>query len=182
MNKIIVVNVADIQSNEQNPRLISETKFEQLKESVKYMPEMLRVRPIVCVTDKISGKYTALGGNMRLKALQELQIEKTSIVLVDDWTEEQQKEFIIKDNLSFGTWNFNELREHWDIEELQSWGLDFTIEDAQLEDIDEYGSISGSTNFIIKCSDLAQLEELQQKLQVQGSKISFETFILKTAL
>jgi len=83
-------------------------------------------RPMVCVTDE-DGKIYPLGGNMRLKAVQELgmkEIPDTWVLMADEWTEEQRKEFTIKDNVSFGEWDFDELANNWNIEQLESWGVD----------------------------------------------------------
>jgi site-specific DNA-methyltransferase (adenine-specific) len=97
-----------------------------LKKSISEFPEMMEKRPIVCVTDA-DGKLYPLGGNMRLKALQELGYKEISdnwILLADEWTEEQRREFVIKDNVGFGEWNWEELANEWDAEKLEEWGLD----------------------------------------------------------
>ena len=101
-------------------------KFKKLVESIRTFPEMMEKRPIVCVTD-VDGKLYPLGGNMRLKALQELkykEIPDSWVLMADEWTEEQRREFIIKDNIGFGEWNWEELANGWDSEKLEEWGLD----------------------------------------------------------
>lgn len=120
------MKLSKLKLNPTNPRIIKDDKFKKLVQSLKDFPEMMEKRPIVCVTD-IDGKMFPIGGNMRLKALRELgmkEIPDSWVVLADDWTEEQRKEFTIKDNVGFGEWNWDDLRENWDSEKLVSWGLD----------------------------------------------------------
>jgi site-specific DNA-methyltransferase (adenine-specific) len=94
---------------------------------------MMEKRPMVCVTD-VDGKIFPIGGNMRLKALRELgmkEIPDSWVVLADDWTEEQRKEFTIRDNVGFGEWNWEDLQENWDSEQLVSWGVDIPEWEAE---------------------------------------------------
>ena len=95
---------------------------------------MLHKRPIVAFTDK-DGKYVVLGGNMRLKALNELKYKEVPIILADEWTEEQKHEFLIKDNVGFGEWDWDSLANEWDVEKLDEWGLDVPkmFEDFEIE-------------------------------------------------
>jgi len=116
----------NIKANPNNPRLIKDDKFKKLVQSIKDFPEMMEKRPIICVTD-VDGKLFPLGGNMRLKALQELNykdIPETWVIKADEWTEEQRKEFVIKDNIGFGEWDWDDLANNWDSEKLEEWGLD----------------------------------------------------------
>ena len=132
------MKLSKLKLNPTNPRIIKDDKFKKLVQSLKDFPEMMEKRPIVCVTD-IDGKMFPIGGNMRLKALRELgmkEIPDEWVVLADDWTEEQRKEFTIKDNVGFGEWNWEDLQENWDSEQLVSWGLDTPGWDI---DSDEYG-------------------------------------------
>lgn len=124
------MKLSKLKLNPTNPRIIKDDKFKKLVQSLKDFPEMMEKRPIVCVTD-VDGKMFPIGGNMRLKALRELgmkEIPDEWVVLADDWTEEQRKEFTIKDNVGFGEWNWDELQENWDNEQLVSWGLDVPVE------------------------------------------------------
>lgn len=127
-----------IKTNPKNPRVIKDDKFNKLVKSIKDFPEMLEKRPLVCFTDT-DGKYVVLGGNMRLKAAKELKIKELPILLADDWTEEQKNEFLIKDNVGFGEWNWDELKIDWDLELLNEWGLDipqFEINELEAEEDD----------------------------------------------
>ena len=84
---------------------------------------MLDKRPLVCFTDT-DGKLVVLGGNMRLKAAKEVGLKQLPVVLADDWTEEQKAQFLIKDNVGFGEWNWDELKADWDFDKLDDWGLE----------------------------------------------------------
>jgi hypothetical protein len=115
-----------LKPNPQNPRIIKDDKFKKLVKSLEGFPEMMDKRPMVCVTD-VDGKLFPLGGNMRLRAIQELgmkEIPDTWVTLADDWTEEKRKEFTIKDNASFGEWDWESLANEWDSEQLSDWGVD----------------------------------------------------------
>jgi len=131
------VDINQIKPNPNNPRIIKDEKFEKLKRSLESFPDMLRKRPLVCFTD-VDGKLVVLGGNMRLKAAKELKIAKLPVLLADDWTQEQKAEFLIKDNASFGEWNWEQLKDEWNTEELEEWGLDVPdFGDVELSD--EFG-------------------------------------------
>lgn len=145
------MKITDIKPNPNNPRIIKDDKFQKLVKSIQEFPEMMAKRPIVCVTD-VDGKLYPLGGNMRLKAIQELKyktIPDEWITLADDWTAEQRSEFVIKDNIGYGEWDWEQLANEWDEQNLSEWGLnipnfapdvDYSILDgedvsAQLEDM-----------------------------------------------
>ena len=117
------VSIDKIKNNPKNPRVVKNEKFKKLVQSIKEFPQMLEKRPLVCFTD-VDNKYVVLGGNMRLKALREVGINEVEINLADDWTEEQKNQFIIKDNISFGEWDWEEITENWNIELIDDWGLE----------------------------------------------------------
>lgn len=120
------MKVTQLKPNPKNPRIIRDDKFKKLVESLRSFPEMMEKRPMVCVTD-VDGKMYPLGGNMRLRAIQELgmkDLPDSWVVLADDWTEEKRLEFTIKDNASFGEWDFEQLANEWDAEQLSDWGVD----------------------------------------------------------
>lgn len=120
------VKITDIKPNPNNPRIIKDDKFAKLLKSVKEFPDMLEKRPLVCFTD-VDKKLVVIGGNMRLKAAKELGIKELSVVLADDWTEEQKAEFLIKDNLGYGEWDWNMIANEWDENSLNAWGLDIPV-------------------------------------------------------
>jgi DNA modification methylase len=122
------VDIKRVMPNPNNPRAIRDARFEKLKQSIIDFPEMLEKRPLVCYTE---GKnYIVLGGNMRLKALQDIGHGEVPIMLADDWTEEQRAQFLIKDNVGFGEWDWNTLANEWDAEKLEAWGLELPPMDA----------------------------------------------------
>jgi len=132
---MIKVKITDIKTNPNNPRIIRDEKYKKLLKSIQEFPDMLNKRPIVAFTDK-DGKYVVLGGNMRLKALKELKYKEAPIIVADEWTEEQKHEFLIKDNVGFGEWDWDMLANEWDTEKLDDWGLDLPI-DVSIEEEDK---------------------------------------------
>jgi len=117
--KTEIVNIKLVKSNPNNPRIIKDDKFNKLVASIKEFPKMLEIRPIVVNDDMI-----VLGGNMRLKACIAAGLKEVPIIKASDLTEQEQKQFIIKDNVSGGEWDWNMLANEWDAEELDAWGLD----------------------------------------------------------
>ena len=118
MKKSTKVKIHDIKSNEDNPRFINDAKFKKLVKSIKEFPEMLDLRPIVVDEDMV-----ILGGNMRHKACIEAGIKEIPITIAKGLTDNQKKEFIIKDNVGFGEWDWD-LLEDWNTDDLNDWGLD----------------------------------------------------------
>ena len=118
-NAITEVKVGEIKANPNNPRIIKDDKFKKLVKSIQEFPEMLKLRPIVVNDDMV-----VLGGNMRLKACKEAGLKTIPIIKASLLTEEQQKEFIVKDNVGYGEWDWNDLANNWDAEQLTDWGLD----------------------------------------------------------
>jgi len=138
MISIMQVKIEKIKSNPKNPRVIKDDKFNKLVKSITDFPEMLEKRPLICFTDT-DGKYVVLGGNMRLKAAQFVGLKELPIMLADDWTEEQKNEFLIKDNVGFGEWDWDELANDWDMKQLTDWGLDipdFAVKELDAEEDD----------------------------------------------
>ena len=117
--QIIKYPINSIKGNPNNPRLIKDDKFVKLVKSIKEFPEMLELRPIVVNDDMV-----VLGGNMRLKACKEAGLKEVPIMKASTLTEEQQKEFIIKDNVGFGEWDMEILANEWDSTKLEEWGMD----------------------------------------------------------
>jgi DNA modification methylase len=125
--------ITEIKPNPNNPRVIKDEKFKKLVKSLNDFPEMLEKRPLICFTDT-DKKLVVLGGNMRLKAAKEVGLKELPVILADDWTEEQKAQFLIKDNVGFGEWNWDELKSDWDVEKLEEWGLD--IPDFKSEELE----------------------------------------------
>ena len=132
--KIEKVKLSKIKSNPDNPRIIKDDKFFMLVKSIKDFPEMLDIRPIVVNKDMM-----VLGGNMRLKACVEAGMSEVPIIVADNLTEEQQKEFLIKDNVSGGQFDWDALANTWDSELLLDWGVEVfqTASDVDYSILDE---------------------------------------------
>ena len=117
--------IGKIKSNPNNPRTIKDDKFFKLVQSLKDLPEMAKVRPVVVNQDMV-----VLGGNMRLKAMKEAGWKEVPVEVVD-WDEDKQRQFIIKDNVGFGEWDWEMLANQWDAEQLDDWGLTLPIFDTE---------------------------------------------------
>lgn len=126
-----LVNIAAVKENPNNPRFIKDSKFKKLVKSIKAFPEMLEKRPIVVDEDMI-----VLGGNMRLKACKSAGLFEIWVDIAQGWTEEQKAEFIVKDNVGFGEWDWDILANEWDNEQLVDWGVDLPVFDVNP---DEFG-------------------------------------------
>jgi hypothetical protein len=131
--KIESVKISKVKSNPDNPRIIKDDKFQKLVQSIKEFPEMLRIRPIV-----VNHELVVLGGNMRLKACKDAGMKDIWIIQASDLTEEQQKQFVIKDNVGFGEWNWDILANEWDSQVLEEWGLDVWVnqDDIKIDNVD----------------------------------------------
>jgi ParB-like chromosome segregation protein Spo0J len=130
------MRIADITPNPDNPRVIKDDKFQKLSESIRTFPQMLELRPIVINADGV-----VLGGNMRLRACQAAGLKEVPVIRADTLTPEQQREFIIKDNVGFGEWDWDALANSWDAEALHAWGVDtpWTADEIALPELDTSG-------------------------------------------
>lgn len=179
------VKITEVKVNPNNPRLIKDDKFKKLVRSIKDFPEMLNIRPIVVNSDMI-----VLGGNMRLKACKEAGLKEVPIIVADNLTEEQQREFLIKDNTSGGEWDWDMIANEWDAGQLGNWGLDFWQPDERnwndvenKKDSDELEGYLNRETGILKLSFLQeQYKEVIKKLDKiqaeQAAKDHSETFLL----
>ena len=111
--------IGNIKANPNNPRIIKDDKFKKLVKSIKEFPEMLNIRPIV-----VDSEMMVLGGNQRLKACIEAGLKEVPIIVADAFSEDQKKEFIVKDNIGYGEWDFDLLKVDYDVIVLEDWGLD----------------------------------------------------------
>ena len=170
--KTTLTPVKNLKVDPNNPRTLNKEKFKKLKKSLESFPEMLDVRPLV-VADGI-----VVGGNMRLRALQELKVEEVPVIDVTEWTQAQRDEFMIKDNLTFGDWDYDILANEWEGTDLQEWGLDIWADDVPpapgLTDKDEIpeqdqkepktklGDVWQLGNHRIMCGDCTKEENLEK--------------------
>jgi site-specific DNA-methyltransferase (adenine-specific) len=151
-----VVEIHIIKQNAENPRFIKDEKFIKLVKSIKDFPEMLKLRPIV-----VNSEMVVLGGNMRLKACIEAGVNEVPILIASDLTEDQQKEFIIKDNIGFGEWDWDILNSEWDASNLEEWGLDlpeYTDTEVEAEE-DDFEVAEGGIETDIVLGDLFEIGE-----------------------
>lgn len=154
--KAEIVSINKVRSNPNNPRIIKDDKFQKLVKSIQEFPQMLEIRPIVVNEDMI-----VLGGNMRLKACLEAGLKEIPIIKASSLTEEQQKEFIIKDNVGFGEWDWNDLANNWEADKLEEWGLDipgFEAEVLEAEE-DDFAVPEGGIETDIVLGDLFEIGE-----------------------
>jgi ParB-like chromosome segregation protein Spo0J len=133
----------EIKPNPNNPRVLRDDKFQKLKQSITEFPKMLSLRPMV-----IDENNVVLGGNMRLRALQELgftEIDEAWVKRSSDLTEEEKKRFIIADNVAFGEWDWDTLANDWEVVNLEAWGLDIpqfdTVEEEVIEEEEEQSNV-----------------------------------------
>lgn len=130
--------VSQLVLNPDNPRVIKDDKYRKLVQSLKDFPEMADIREIVVNKDNV-----ILGGNMRFRAMQEAGWTEVPVKVVD-WSEEKQREFIIKDNSSFGEWDYDVLANQYELEDLEAWGVDlpYDLKNTEVEE-DEPPEVEG---------------------------------------
>jgi DNA modification methylase len=150
------VPINTVKANPNNPRIIKDDKFAKLVKSINEFPQMLNLRPIVVNDDMV-----VLGGNMRLKACKEAGLKEIPIIKASELTEQQQKEFIVKDNVGYGEWDWNDLANNWDADELQDWGLDIPGFDAEVVEAeeDDFAVPDGGIETDIVLGDLFEIGE-----------------------
>ena len=151
------VKINEVKTNPKNPRLIKDDKFKKLVKSIQEFPQMLELRPIVVDENNI-----VLGGNMRLKACKEAGLKEVYIVKAENLTELQKDEFIVKDNVGFGEWDWDMLANEWDVEKIQDWGLDLPV-DLSVQEVleaeeDDY-EVPNEINTDIVLGDLFEIGE-----------------------
>lgn len=162
------MKLKDIKPNPNNPRVLRDDKFQKLKQSITEFPKMLSLRPIV-----IDENNVVLGGNMRLRALQELgftDIDDSCVKYAKDLTEEEKKRFIIADNVAFGEWDWDTLANDWEVVDLEAWGLDIPQfdegNDEDLEDLSD--KIKSMFKIEVICKDEQEQEKTYNKLIEQN--------------
>jgi hypothetical protein len=181
-----IVKISAIKANSKNPRQIKDDKFKKLVQSIRDFPDMLNKRPLICFTD-VDKKYVVLGGNMRLKAAQEVGLKEMPIILADDWTQEQKDEFLIKDNVGFGEWNWDDLANEWDVELLNKWGLDVPNFDTEVLEAEEddfdttppedpitvLGDLYEIGNHRLLCGDSTDSDQVAKLMNGQKAELLF---------
>jgi hypothetical protein len=168
------LKLSEIKLNKHNPRDISKENLEKLKKSIQDFPEMLETRPLI-----IDENNVVLGGNMRLRALRELGFEEIKVKQVTNWSEEKKKEFIVKDNVGYGEWDWEMLANEWDVELLSDWGLDIPDWESSVKDInnaDEHSEWLNMPDFVlpdevfalhIKFNSLQEMDDYCEKNNIK---------------
>ena len=170
------VKVNAIKPNKDNPRLIKNDKFKKLVKSIQEFPEMLKLRPIVVDEDMV-----VLGGNMRLKASKEAGLKEVWIEIAEGLTEEQKKEFIVKDNVGFGEWEWDILANEWDSVQIAEWGLDVWQNEDDIETSDIFSLPDGDkAPFQQMTFTLADEQAQQIKKEIEDIKLIEEYKNIKT--
>ena len=153
--------LSKIVPNDDNPRTIKEKEFNELVESLIEFPEMAEARPII-----LNKNNLILGGNMRFKAMQHLEWNEAPVMVVD-WSEEKQREFIIRDNISNGDWDYDVLANEWEQLKLEAWGLhipEIEVESTNAPNL----SIEEQYKVEVTCSNEEQQENLYNQLTNEG--------------
>ena len=141
--------------NPNNPRIIKDHKFKKLVNSIEEFPEMLKLRPIV-----VNKQMEILGGNMRYKACKKVGLKEVYIIKADNLTDKQIEEFIVKDNVGFGEWDWDILANDWDVKELENWGLEgFPFEEDVLEAEEDDYSEPDNMQVDVVLGDLIEIGE-----------------------
>ncbi len=168
--------ISQLKKHPNNPRIIKDEKYKKLLESLKGFPEMLTARPLVC-----NKKLQVIGGNQRLSALKELKVKEIGVVIVD-WSEEKQKEFMIKDNAKFGDWDWDALANEWDSVKLESWGVDAWLNMDDLETKDSFELSEGKKEpfqqmkFILSDVQVDFIKDTLSKIKKTEDYKNVETF------
>tara|TARA_B110000908_G_scaffold153311_1_gene189746 strand:+ start:303 stop:890 length:588 start_codon:yes stop_codon:yes gene_type:complete len=158
-----LIKISKVVPNENNPRFIKDYKFKKLVKSIQDFPEMLKLRPIVVNKDMV-----VLGGNMRLKACKEAGLKEVYILKANELTEQQQREFIVKDNVGFGEWDWDILANEWDNTQLKEWGMDVwqpeeEVDYSILDDDDLSEDLNDMTNGVKKAIQIPfELEHYEE--------------------
>jgi len=144
------LKINQLKANESNPRIIKEAKFKKLVQSIKDFPEMLELRPIILDEDNV-----ILGGNMRYKACVEAGLKEVPVKIAKGLTEEQKKEFIVKDNVGFGEWDWDILGNEWNNTKLGEWGMDVwqpeeAVDYSVLDDLDLGTTLEDKTSSVLR--------------------------------
>jgi len=179
------MKLSDIKPNKDNPRVIKDERFKKLVNSIKEFPKMMRLRPIVVDDDNM-----VLGGNMRLRALQQLgytEIPDEWVAKADDLTEEEIKRFIIVDNVGFGENDMDMLANEWNLEDLDNWGMDIKdlkigteVEEDEVPEVDEesepvskLGEVYQLGRHRLMCGDSTKIEDVEKLMNGQKADMVF---------
>jgi len=171
--KIVKVKISEVKLNESNPRFIKDDKFKKLVKSIKDLPQMLDIRPIVVNKDMM-----VLGGNMRLKACVEAGLVEVPIIIADNLTKEQEKEFLIKDNVGFGDWDWDIIANEFNDEQVIEWGLDIPQFSQNVHDVNRELPETNKVHFLIT-TEITNFDGVQQEINKIIEQYENTTFLIQ---
>ena len=172
--------LSKIKLNPDNPRIIKDDKYKKLVQSIKEFPDMLEKRPLV-----VDENMKILGGNMRLRACMELRMKDVPVIVAKGWTDEQKREFIIKDNLPYGEWDWDILANQWDKQELDDWGMDLPtglgeneVEEDEVPEVPEkaeskLGEVYQLGRHRLMCGDSTKIEDVEKLMDGNKADMVF---------
>lgn len=164
------MKLSDIKLNDHNPRTIEDRQMKRLVKSIQGFPEMTQLRPIVVDEDNV-----ILGGNMRYLAMKQMGYAETEVVRVSGLTDKQKREFIIKDNVAFGDWDWDVLANEWDADELNDWGLDVPFDTASTtSDEPAVNEMDGVEVAIVAAKSIAGIDRLSQVYSFEQTEMTDE--------
>ena len=184
------VKIEDLSKLQENPRDIKKDKLDKLIQSIKEFPEMTMLRPLIVDED-----LQILGGNMRFEAMKALEFTEVEVVIAKGLSEDQKREFIIKDNLNYGQWDWDKLANEWDNNLLSEWGMDVWIpepeydlgdlEDGDLDDKikDLEGQTKKSIILEFPTEDFEPVKAVYDQLKNEGTdlpELFYEAMLQKT--
>lgn len=167
------MKLSQIRKNPNNPRIIRDEKFEKLKRSIQDFPQMMELRPII-----VDESGVILGGNMRYEAIKSLKMSEFPdewVKRVDELTDDQKKEFIVKDNVGFGDWDWDQIANSWDDLPLDDWGLDvpgFEDDESALSAETE-PQLSGMLSITLTESEYQRWQQQKEALNISNDKKAF---------
>ena len=164
------VKISKVKGNPSNPRIIKNDKFKKLVKSIQEFPEMLKLRPIVVDEDMM-----VLGGNMRLKASKEAGLSEVWIDIAEGLTEDQKKEFIVKDNASFGEWDWDILANEWESENLDDWGINlpnFWDQEENILDANEIKKTDYLSIVVVAYENVEDLDKITSLYELNSIDIT----------
>jgi len=163
-------NLSDLTPLEGNPRAIKKHQFEKLLQSLKDNLDYFEARPIIL--SNRTGELVIIAGNQRYHAAKELGYKEVPTFLMEGLTEEREKEIIIRDNVSNGEWDWEQLANSWEVEELQEWG----VEGFPFDGIDEDGEMNMPSGWMltVKSNDVKELEAIEKDLISKGLDVKLK--------
>jgi hypothetical protein len=165
------LKISKVLPNPENPRVIKDHKYIALLKSIQEFPKMLEIRPIVVNSDMV-----ILGGNMRLRACQEAGLKEIPVIVAKELTESEQREFTIKDNVSFGEWDWDKLANEWNDTDLNDWGLDVWTDKKELNKGLEF-IVDGEEDGSITLNDVQNQDAHVKMIQLFMSLVQYNKFM-----